>query len=237
MTKQILWIFAVVALMLMGGKTAHATLLTFQHGDGGLFSDMSATYLEKSNPDSNFGTHVQIQFDSASGSANGLFKFSDLFGNALGQIPLGSTINSANIIVQVANSNAGNDINIHQVLTTWDESTATWNNFSDGGLSGINYVSTALLSTTFGGTNSFKTWNVLTAVQSWSAAADNQGLIILQPTATDRGGIHSDESSTIEGRPLLTVDFTAPISPVPEPSSFVMFSLAGLIAFMRRRRH
>jgi uncharacterized DUF497 family protein len=59
-----------------------------------------------------------------------LLGFTNIFGNGPGQIPLGATIVSAQLIMYV--SDAGNGLLFHRMLIPWDSNTATWNTFDNG---------------------------------------------------------------------------------------------------------
>ena len=78
--------------------------------------------------DVNFGTEGSVSPDQqdASGVRQGLVKFDGIFGSDPGQIPLGATINSAELIFNVINdSNSAMQMSAYRMLEDWSEATAT----------------------------------------------------------------------------------------------------------------
>lgn len=73
-----------------------------------------------------------VDFPNASNAAQILLKYNNLFGSGPGQIPLGATIVSAELLVNV--KNAGEAGTLHRLLTPWNENTETWNTFGNGAL-------------------------------------------------------------------------------------------------------
>jgi hypothetical protein len=114
---------------------------TFQFGVGG-YESQQDTVIFSQDRDSNFGTegHISADQQDFNNVRQGLLKFEDIFGNAPGQIPFGSTINSATLEVFVQDSsNASMQMSLYRMLTDWDETTATWNFFggTTGGIGGV----------------------------------------------------------------------------------------------------
>lgn len=252
-----------LALVLGHLNPASAIPVQFQEGDGGLYSRTFATWLEERSPAPARGNDAFIQIETEyrpTGTSDLLFRtlisFPDIFGNQPGQIPLGSTINSASLSLNIEDNGGATDrLQMFRMLTAWDESTATWNSFGESGVSvrgnsgggqpGVDYDTTVLLDTTVNNAVPFfRTFTgaggtgILDAVQLWSNGAVNAGFMLLN-TGSNNMRFTSDNGATQSLRPLLTVDFTPPIvnaSAVPEPATTGLL-LMGLAGLMRRRKH
>jgi len=59
-----------------------------------------------------------------------LLRYDNLFGDGPGQIPLGATIVSAELILNTVDSGDGGTL--HRMLTPWDSNSETWNTFGSG---------------------------------------------------------------------------------------------------------
>jgi hypothetical protein len=192
---------------------------TFQQGLSG-YEGQSDTVLYSREPSVNAGTEGSISPDQqdANGVRQGLVRFDDIFGAGPGQIPLGSTINSATLLVQVVNdSNASMQMSAYRMLTDWEESTATWDSF--GAIGGIqasegeatdlppDYV---LLDSDTNAENPATAgrFDVTKSLRYWAAGQANLGWM-LESASTNGWDFRTKESAQAQ-RPLLTVDFTAP---------------------------
>src|SRR5512134_2668089 len=82
------------ALLLMTATCSYADTLTFQHGDGGAQSEILGTTIN-SNTSTNFGVHFLLTVRSY--DMQGLVRFPDIIGSNPGQIPPGSTVQSATL--------------------------------------------------------------------------------------------------------------------------------------------
>jgi hypothetical protein len=71
-----------------------------------------------------------VDFDGGTANSQVLLRFDDVFGTGAGQIPVGSTIVSARLVV--ATLNGGDGGTLHRMLTSWDANTETWNSFGNG---------------------------------------------------------------------------------------------------------
>ncbi|WP_254512720.1 DNRLRE domain-containing protein [Anatilimnocola floriformis] len=87
------------------------------------------------------GTELLVDWDASGATAQILLKFGNLFGNGPGQIPLGATIVSAELLVNVINSGDGG--RLFRMVSPWNENTETWNSFGSNvfprnGIQGVN---------------------------------------------------------------------------------------------------
>jgi hypothetical protein len=227
---------SLLALALAIARDAACLTISFQNGTllpgGGTYSDTQDTVIEAGNPTQFFGTDASIRVDTLfnGGETQALMSFDNIFGALAGQIPLGSTINSAVLTLNVFDSSnvpIGN-ISVYRMTTAWSE-TSTWNSLTNGVTITTDTVASAddthtvesLAPTTF---------DVLASLQAWSSGASNFGWAILSDS-TDGIQFDSSEGATVSLRPLLTVDYT----PVPEPGSLVLAGLAGAAALCLRR--
>ena len=147
-----------------------------------------------------------------------------------GVIPLGSVIDSAFLELDKTEGSV-NNVSVHQVITSWDESTVTWNNFNGGGVSGVDYVATAGAvyspGTSDSGVNQI---DVTSIVQAWSSGATNNGFYLINDGMD--GVTYRSNNATMGAVPKLTVNYSH--ASVPEPSAFVLFGLIASVYGLRR---
>jgi hypothetical protein len=165
-------------------------------------------------PNVNFGTEVSISPDQqdANGVRQGLMRFDNIFGDGPGQIPLGSTINSATLELSVVNSSfTSMQMSFYRVLTPWSEATATWNGFGQiGGMQASENEVTDLPpdAIQFDPSTGVKSIDVSRSLRSWSAGQANLGWMI--ESASSDGWDFETSEAAIGDRPKLTVNYTAP---------------------------
>jgi hypothetical protein len=205
----------------------------FQEGLNG-YAGTRDTYVQQVAPDSSAGgSDIEIRVDTspAGGGSTlaapeqGLLRFEDLFGVSLGQVPLGSTIESATLRLNTSNTSPG-PIGLYRMTLDWNES-ATWNSLVDGVTPGID----ALLTPTqvFAPTElGLTSLDVTADVQAWSSGQANYGWALL--TEQDNGwDFASSEAGVFP--PELTINLAA----IPEPSTMALW-LSGLAICLCLRR-
>ncbi|MCA9091647.1 MAG: DNRLRE domain-containing protein, partial [Planctomycetaceae bacterium] len=188
------------------------TTVSFQEGTSG-YTGTQDTEIRQSSSGSSYGTNatISVDQDNGSGVTQGLIRFGGLFGSGPGQIPLGSTINSATLTVYVTDpTDSGAQVTLHQMLINWSES-STWSSLGSGvQLNNVEAMTAAagtVSSPTATGTQTIT--NLASTLQAWSGGAANYGWVIVT-TSTDGWDVASSENSTSSWRPLLTVNYTPP---------------------------
>lgn len=190
----------------------------FQQGVGG-YAGQEDTVLYSREPNVNFGTEGSISPDQqdSNGVRQGLVKFDGIFGNLPGQVPLGSTINSATLTFNVVNdSNSAMQMSTYRMLTDWDESTATWNTFgaiggvqaSEGEASDLPPDGILFDPDTSANSATAGIFDVTRSLEFWASGFANNGWMI-ESAATNGWDFRTKESAQSQ-RPQLSVDFTAP---------------------------
>jgi hypothetical protein len=186
---------------------------TFVQGVGG-YAGAQDTVLYSISPNVNFGTETGISVDQqdVGGVRQGLLKFDNIIGSGLGQIPAGSTINSATVTMQVFNdSNSAMQMSLYRMRAGWDQNTATWNSFGAiGGVQASEGEVEALPpdSILFDASTGTKVFDVATSLRHWAAGEANVGWLI-ESAATNGWDFNTSEAA-LANRPVLTVDYTAP---------------------------
>ncbi len=186
---------------------------SFQNGVGG-YEGTEDTVLYSISPDSNFGSETSISPDQqdANGVRQGLLRFNDIIGDGNGQVPLGSTIDSATLSVSVVNSSVAQfQMSLYRMLDDWSESISTWNSFGDiGGVQSSEGEATDLPpdGILFDPNTGRMTFDITRSLRNWAAGQENFGWL-LESTATDGWDWETSEAAVAD-RPILTVDFTAP---------------------------
>jgi hypothetical protein len=164
-----------------------------------------------------------------------LLRFDSIVGSDIGQIPAGANILSATLTLESVDTTSGQfaiDATVHDVLTAWDESTLTWNNFgaTPGAQAGVDYISTILAAVSLGLAGQRST-DVTASIQSIATGSQNLGWLF-GGTQNPVGVFRSSDYETMSLRPKLTVEY----SPIPIPAAVYLFGTAlGLLGWMRRQ--
>ena len=210
-----------------------APSLRFAQNDANGYTGTKDTELRGAAPDTvqEGAVGVTVDADDGGGISHGLLRFDNIVGNQPGQIPPGSGIVTATLVLQhnVANAN-GNPVNVHRMLVPWDTSVATYNSFVAGiqadGTEAAIAIDVVIDST--GRTVPFTLRvDVTASVQAWANGQANYGWAFL-PTGTDGYRVDTSESTT---PPALEVMFTntpcAAVTIVQQPTATVTVTEPG----------
>ncbi|NLX03821.1 MAG: DNRLRE domain-containing protein [Phycisphaerae bacterium] len=205
--------------------------VVFQNGRTG-YSGTSDTELRQAAPDTSqaSATGMTVDADDGGGKTQGLIRFDDLFGSDEGQVPYGSDIALARLILDITNPGSG--FTLHRMLCGWDE-TDTWNSLGDGiqadDVEAMSIPELVIGANNDGGnvTNGLLQLDVTDTLRSWIDGEENWGWILL-PLASGTNGIDFYSSEyTLNHRPMLVLDYA-----VPEPATILLM----LIPCLLRRR-
>ena len=192
-----------------------ATGVTYQEGDGkGIVSDTDDAEIRAGSATSNYGSLPSLNVD-ASAHVHTVIKFPGIFGGGANQIPLGSTIASATLTMEVNGS--GDDMLVYQLIEGWVESQVTWNqgstgvNWTNAGADGTGSHKATADGTMLGSTGS-RSVDVTTSVQNWSFGELNEGWL-LKDTGSNGTDMRSSEYGTASVRPMLTVTYVSNSAP------------------------
>ena len=194
-------------------------LATFEFRDGlDGYQGTQDVELDQVNPASANAAATEIGVDVNSGSdqTQGLLKFTAIFGNNVGQMPLGVPIRDAWLTVRTTDSTSGN-IFAHAMLSPWDEN-ATWNALSGGVAPDHIEAHEAGLGLFFSPQDGdFSRMDVTLSVRDWSAATyANQGWALLG-TSSNGWDFYTSDHATAAERPHLTVN-VGDCGPPPDPN-------------------
>ncbi len=211
------------------------TWTSFQQGVNG-YAGCQDTEIRAANPANNYATAVIILTDNSDGGgvAQALLRFDNLFGSGAGQIPPGSTINSATLRLSSTNANAqtGGTVGMHPMLVDWSQSTATWN-FLTNGVQYDGSEATAEIYSSFvpnftdpvtAGAAQTRDIDVTSSLRAWANGTfANHGWVLINPDS-DGYRFNSLESAVVSERPLLTVNYasagtTNPVVIVTDPAN------------------
>ena len=183
--------------------------VAFQQGTAGYAGEVD-TYISQANPTTFYATTTPIMIDG-SPVYQALLRFGEVFVPEGGPIPLGSTIASATVTINVTNVSL-DGAELFRMLVPWSD-TATWNGMTGGiQTDGVEAAAAYDAKTT---SNVLGTWtfDVTSSLAAWSAGAVNHGWAWLPPPAgTDSWQFDSAEGATVANRPLLTVTYLPPIT-------------------------
>ncbi|HET6789540.1 MAG TPA: DNRLRE domain-containing protein, partial [Aquabacterium sp.] len=181
------------------------------------YAGTSDTYLYTStgipqNVDKSTSTTLLAGEDGTGGQAQLLVKFD------VSQIPVGSTINSVTLTMQITSANmfTSASFGLHRMLVNWSE-TSTWTTMGDGISDGTEASLTTDSSITEGGAGSYtfaSSTNMKNTVQGWvNGSTNNYGWYFTAGGYQSRNTFASSEHATTTYRPTLTIDYTAPAPP------------------------
>ncbi len=218
-----------VSVGLQQSWQARLLTATFQQGDANGYSGTQDTFLDSDdrNNTTNGTTadNIQVTYEqggmfSSDDFFEGLLRFDNLFGDGLGQIPVGSTISSASLQLWINNTSSDTTITMHEMLVGWDESTTTWNSMVNGvrfdtGDADANAVGDGVNDII---DDDYITINGLeSSLRKWSVdPGSNQGWAFLDQDGdspffgSDYWAFASSEVAGQEFRPELSVEYNAP---------------------------
>jgi hypothetical protein len=215
---------------------------TFQQGVNGYAGTVNV-WLQANNTSTDGNTIINPSFldgntpsDPTSPDDQMLIKFTGLFGSGPGQIPVGSTIQSAKLVMTTGglldsgSANSNGAWAASQVLQDWPATThyqdALW-----GGNGPTDPTSrTAAVATPGASTSELSvlsnvtasawdqksTFDVTTAVQNWATGASpNDGMDLQASGTSDGWQIYFSGATDVQARPQLVVYYTAPAATEP----------------------
>ena len=162
---------------------------------GWVFIPTSSSGVEAHSSEATTGARPRLTVTTTeTDTAYTLIRFDGLVGNASGQIPPGSTVQSAHLVYEVYNS--GDSAELHHMISSWSES-ETWNSFQS-----LSY-DPQVIATGFGGMGQ-QSVDVTNTIQAYADGAVNRGWVFIS-TANDGVEAHSSEAPTQALRPKLVV--------------------------------
>jgi len=184
--------------------------VSFQDGVGGYFGTQD-TYLAQAAPTAIEGTLDNWRWDTENPAPSqefGAIRFDNIFGAGVGQIPVGSTIQTATLTLEVSNGSVAPNGAVNESTVDWSEATATWNNFGgDAGVQADEYLaSPQYVAPIATGSVSL---TVTSSVQAWSSALRSNFGWVFRPASNDGVQVDSAEFATVAFRPKLTVTYVA----------------------------
>jgi hypothetical protein len=213
--KPVIRLAVVVAIVAILSPVASrgSQTLTFQDGDGGAYSSTQGAMILPGLSTGSDGSGPTIGVEGLLGQelAVGLLRFPDIIGNNPGQIPPGSTIESATLQVTRVNS-SDFLVSVWKMVAAWDENTVTGTDWS--WMFGV-FFST-FVGTVPAGTPGNHVVDITSLVQEWSSGVANRG-VMFSPPLTESLLLqlfYSDDAPDQSTRPLLSVTFTPAPTPV-----------------------
>jgi uncharacterized repeat protein (TIGR01451 family) len=162
-------------------------------------------------------TSISVDEDQSGGISQGLVQFLGFIGTGPGQIPPGSTINSASLELTVVDRSDDAVIDLYRMLAAWSEA-STWNSLT-GGVQTDDAEAASTSDRTFTQTGSLGRVAITgleDAVQSWvDGGAVHGWVLIASGTDDDNDGwdFASSEAADPADRPALILDFTPNAAP------------------------
>jgi hypothetical protein len=160
----------------------------------------------------NANPNASSDADNDGGESQVLMRFENLFGTGDRQIPPGSTIVSAKLIVSAFDQ--GSTVNLHRMLVPFGKA-ATWDSMISGVSADGLEASRHKDGFTFGkiaASTSGAIFDVTDTVQMWSSGKPNYGWVFLN-TGGNGWDFYASEFEKIEQRPKLTIQYLTLESP------------------------
>lgn len=228
---------SLLALMLILAvqTSSLANTITFDYTTG-----IKDTMVSNFWPNNNMGgQQLAYVYNNSNWKMQSLIQFEGLFGDAAGQIPLGSTINNATLRMYLYGvQTPSQQVGVYNMTSNWEES-STWNSLGGGVRPGDNAQSDPVTTFTDLSTG-FLGIDVAPSLQAWAnGSSSNLGWAL---SAVSSGysfaSFKTSNYSSAEYRPILSVDFTPAASEAPEPGTLMLMSssLAGFLGWRLRRR-
>ncbi|HEV8378816.1 MAG TPA: DNRLRE domain-containing protein, partial [Tepidisphaeraceae bacterium] len=181
----------------------------FQQGSAG-YASTSDTHLESAMPTTNHGGDTSVAVTST--ITQGLIRFDDIFGNGLGQAPLGAKVLSAKLLlVTTATDLSAETISLHGMLSNWSEN-STWNSLGGGvSIDDDEAVSIAEFRVTPNVALAPAIFDVSRSVATWAAdPSQNHGWLLRGSTPADLWRWRSSENATATDHPILEITYERP---------------------------
>jgi hypothetical protein len=201
---------------------------SFQEGTDhglGVYTGAADIEVSQAQPDSTFGEGSTASGLTVVGGATStsqvLLRFDSLFGNGPGQIPPGSLITFAELVLDVTNTGQGP--HFYRMQQPWNGNTATWSSLVDGVQADGTEANSKYFSTlnNAGGASAATTTGsigvgVTADLQAWSDGEANNGWALLPARVanTNDFGFSASESTILEDRPRLRVEWVPAGTPV-----------------------
>ncbi|MBL8826877.1 MAG: hypothetical protein JNM18_07800, partial [Planctomycetaceae bacterium] len=207
-----------------------AAQFSWQEGTSS-YTGTQDTFISSTQASTSYGTQTSTHMDLSDatyGVTQTLLRFDNLFGTGTNQIPLGSVILSARLVVNTTNAAASTTISMHRMLANWTEA-STYNSMT-GGVTYDNVESLSAADASFTAptvTGLFTISGLEAAVQSWSNGATNYGWVFAT-NSTDSWQFSSSEDGTVANRPELIIEYAAPtVGVVVTPTTGLATTEAG----------
>jgi hypothetical protein len=143
------------------------------------------------------------------GESQILLRFGNMIGDGPNQIPAGSTVHSATLIVSAFDQ--GDTVHIHRMLVPWRRQ-STWATLVAGVTADGNEAARHSESFTFGkiaANSSSIPFNATDSVQAWVNGTANYGWVFIN-TGGNGWDFYTSEFDDVKQRPKLIVEFTPP---------------------------
>ena len=162
------------------------------------FSQTRDAFVDSNNPNTNYKYHQFLK--SGKGTTHGKTRSYLMFPTLPEIGPADEIITAELSLCQSWALNSPVIVNLHQVTTSWDSGTLTWNNQP--------VHSTRVLDFESCKTIDWRTWDVTAPVKSWYKTGNNYGFLIKHAQETDSIlDFVSSDHSVQEARPILIINY------------------------------
>ena len=184
------------------------------------------------------GTGLSLNVDGQAPHAHALVKFPFLTGSGTGQVPPGSVVTAATLLVNCTNT--GQAMRLYRLTQSWTEDEATWNERAVGlpwGSAGADGAASNAGVAAVGDctTAGLRQIDITSFVQEWTNGSPNYGLVFIE-SGTDGIDFDSSESGS---SPVLTIIYKGSLQPVQTQAlagSTAQVSFATTLALGRSYR-
>ena len=179
---------------------------TYRNGDTNGYSQAVDTHLSEAASSTGHGDEILLHASQVNGNANQLLlRFDGIVGDVAGSVPLGTTIASATLTLNIHSaSELGSTASLYPMLQGWDDS-ASWSGFANGIATDGTQASPTPVATFAADTSGAITVDVTASVQAWLNGDANHGWVLSSDATGSDLQLHASESADVSARPLLTI--------------------------------
>ena len=219
MMKKLSCVLTTLCIMFLLNSHMYASSITLQPGAEG-----KDTAVDSYHSSTNYGDDETL---TSRYNVEGTYTYA-LIEFDLSAMPTNITITSATLALYNSNNKGSSYVDAYRIITSWDESTITWNDQPEISATAIrNSGSTPE-------ENSWVEWDITSLVEGWCTGTfANYGVELRNVTNGTYNKFHSSDYIVSMYHPYLTINYEEQQIIIPEPLSIILSCIAGCILWLK----